>query len=319
LQTIILAAGKGTRLHPITRHRSKAMLPILGMPILERILEQMAPNGIHDFILVISPEDECIRGYFQERMEKWGRIRFAYQEEHLGSAHALGCAAPLISEDFMVSACDNLTSARHIACMHEAWRSGIHQDALLSIMPADPQRISQTGIVEMEGPRVKRIIEKPRPDQAPSNISSLPLYCFSTRILDLLAEVPLSSRGEYELPSAIQMLIDQGGEVRGVYTDHRLTLTNLDDLLSINLYYLERSEEAFQVAPDEVGENTQLIPPLCVEAGSVIGRDCTIGPNVYIEPNCRIGDRVHLRDAVILRHSKVRDDSQMINQVYFEA
>jgi dTDP-glucose pyrophosphorylase len=221
LQTVILAAGKGTRLHPITLHRSKAMLPIVGKPILEHILDQVAPSGLHDFILVISPEDECIQGYFEDRAEKWGSIQFAYQKERLGSAQALSCAAPLISGDFIVSACDNLTSARHIGRMLGAWQSQSYQDALLSVMPADPQRISQVGIVEMEGPRVKRIVEKPRPEQAPSNIASLPLYCFSTRILDLLNEVPLSIRGEYELPSAIQMLIDRGGEVRGINTNQR--------------------------------------------------------------------------------------------------
>ena len=319
MQTVILAAGKGTRLYPITRHRSKAMLPIVGKPIVERILDQMAPNGIHDFILVISREDECIQRYFEDRAENWGRIRFAYQEERLGSAQALDCAAPLINGNFIVSACDNLTSARHIGGMLEAWQSEPHQDAVLSIMPADPRRISQVGIVEMEGQRVKRIVEKPRPDQAPSNIASLPLYCFSTRILDLLGKVPLSVRGEYEIPSAIQMLIDGGGEVRGVNTDQRLTLTNADDLLSINLYYLEHGDEALEVAPDQVGPNTRLIPPICVEAGTVIGRGCTIGPNVYLEPKCRIGDGVQLRDAVILRHSKVPDGSRMIGQVYFEA
>lgn len=319
MQTVILAAGRGTRLHPITQNRSKAMLPILGKPIVERILDQMAPNGIEDFILVISPEDECILQYFQGRADSWGNIQFAYQEERLGSAQALSCAAPLISGDFIVSACDNLTSAKHIGGMLEAWRSGPHQDALLSIMPADPQRINQVGIVELEGPRVKRIVEKPRPEQAPSNIASLPLYCFSTRILDLLAEVSLSIRGEYELPSAIQMLIDQGGEVRGVNTNQRLTLTNPDDLLSINLYCLKHSEEVFQMAPDQVGANTRLIPPLCVEPGTVIGRDCMIGPNVYIEPDCQIGDRVHLRDAVILRHARVPDGTEMIGQVYFDS
>jgi NDP-sugar pyrophosphorylase family protein len=319
LQTVILAAGKGTRLYPITRHRSKAMLPIVGKPIVERILDQMAPNGIEDFILVISSEDECIRRYFQDRAEKWGRIRFAYQEERVGSAQALNCAAALINGDFIVSACDNLTSAGHVARMLEVWQSEPRQDAVLSIMPADPRRISQVGIVEMEGRQVKRIVEKPNPDQAPSNIASLPLYCFSTRILDLLSAVPLSIRGEYELPSAIQMLIDQGGQVTGVNTDQRLTLTNPEDLLSINLYYLTHSDEALEAAPDQVGANTRLIPPVCVEAGTVIGQDCTIGPTVYIEPDCQIGDRVQLRDAVVLRHSKVPDGTRMIRQVHFEA
>ena len=318
MQAVILAAGKGTRLHPITQHRPKAMLPILGKPIVERILDQIAPNGIDDFILVIGPEDEGLLRHSQERAGTWGSIRFAFQEERLGSAQALSRAAALIKEDFILSACDNLTSKEHIGRMLEAWESGGRQGALLSIMAADPQRISQLGIVEMEGRRVKHIVEKPRPDQAPSNIASLPLYCFSTRILDLLPKVPLSARGEYELPSAIQLLIDEGGQVTGVNTERRLTLTNADDLLRINLEYLQHSDEALQVVPEQVGANTRLVPRLCIEPGTVIGGDCTIGPNVYIEPNCQIGDRVRVRDAVILRHSQVPDDSEINQRVYYE-
>ncbi len=57
MQAVILAAGKGSRLHPITTNRSKAMLPILGKPIVERVMEHLAINGIDDFILVVSPDD----------------------------------------------------------------------------------------------------------------------------------------------------------------------------------------------------------------------------------------------------------------------
>jgi dTDP-glucose pyrophosphorylase len=82
-------------------------------------------------------------------------------------------------------------------------------------MQAELERVGETGVVEMDGPWIKRIVEKPLPGQAPSGISSLPLYCFSPRILDYVPDVRLSTRGEYELQDAIQMLIDRAGRVGG--------------------------------------------------------------------------------------------------------
>ena len=66
MQSVILAAGLGSRLHPITTDRSKAMLPILGKPIVERVMEALAKNGVDDFILVVSPEDRYITNYFRQ-------------------------------------------------------------------------------------------------------------------------------------------------------------------------------------------------------------------------------------------------------------
>jgi NDP-sugar pyrophosphorylase family protein len=64
MQAVILAAGKGSRLNPITLNRSKAMVPILGKPIVERVMEELVQNGIHDFILIVSREDSEVGRYF---------------------------------------------------------------------------------------------------------------------------------------------------------------------------------------------------------------------------------------------------------------
>jgi bifunctional UDP-N-acetylglucosamine pyrophosphorylase/glucosamine-1-phosphate N-acetyltransferase len=179
----------------------------------------------------------------------------------------------------------------------------------------EPERLGSVGIVELEGPWVARIVEKPAPDEAPSDISSLPLYLFSHRILDYLPEVSLSPRGEYELQDAIQMLIERDGRVRGVLAESRLTLTDASDLLSINCHYLTHGGERPQLAPHTVGPRTHLVTPLHVGEGTVIGADCVIGPNVYVEARCRIGDGVNLRDAVLLRGTVVEDGATVIDEV----
>ncbi len=315
MQGVILAAGKGSRLHPITVARSKAMLPILGRPIVERVMERLLAHGVDDFVLVISPDDREMTRYFRRESPLAADVRFVYQPERLGMAHALQQAAPLIEGDFVLSACDNLVAEDHVGRLLHTWRSDRQPNAVLTLMPVEPERLGSVGIVELDGPWVTRIVEKPAPDEAPSEISSLPLYVFSRRILDYLPEVPRSPRGEYELQDAIQLLIDRDGHVTGVQTHRRLTLTNAADLLAINRHYLTHGVGCPQLAPQTVGPRTRLVTPLRIESGTVIGADCTVGPHVYVERACHIGAGVTLRNAVVLRGASVSAGATITDRV----
>ncbi|MEW5870190.1 MAG: sugar phosphate nucleotidyltransferase [Chloroflexota bacterium] len=315
MQAIILAAGKGSRLHPITTSRSKAMLPILGKPIVERVMEHHCANGVTDFILVVNHDDRYITRYFHRESTLDADVRFVYQMQRQGMADALRCAQPLIEDDFILSACDNLTSKEHIARMLAAWRAEPRPNAILTLTRMPAEQLSSTGVVVMQGPWVTRIVEKPAPGLAPSDIASLPLYIFSQAILDYLPEVPRSPRGEYELQDAIQMLIERQAGVRGLLVEGRLTLTRPADLLEINRHYLTTGNNLPQLQPQTVGPNTRLVTPLHIEQGVIIGANCTIGPNVYIERDCHIGDNAEIKDAILLRESTIPDGAQITDQV----
>lgn len=315
MQAVILAAGKGSRLHPITTKRSKAMLPILGKPIVERVMEHLAINGIDDFILVVSPDDTQITRYFGRESQLEADVRFVYQAQRLGMADALRGAAPLIDGDFILSACDNLTSPQHVANLLAAWRQPPCPNAVLTLMTIPPEQVPASGVVAMEGDTVVRIVEKPRLQDAPSHIASLPLYGLPHSILEYLPEVQPSARGEYELQDAIQLLIQRQGQVRGVMVASRLTLTSPADLLQINRHFLMEGNDMPQIQPQRVGAGTQLTTPLHIDAGVQIGAGCRIGPNVYIERNCRIGDGATIRDAIVLRESVVPAQADIHDEV----
>jgi NDP-sugar pyrophosphorylase family protein len=291
------------------------MVPVLGKPLVERVMEDLYHNGVNDFILVVSPDDRDIIRYFRFDSTIEADVRFVYQVERLGMADALRKAAPLIVDDFVLSACDNLTSAEYVGQMLAAWNSDPKPHAVLSLMPVARDKISSTGIVELDGEWIVRIVEKPSLKEAPSNVSSLPLYCFGRDLLEYLPEIELSPRGEYELQDAIQMLIERVGRVRGVFVERRLTVTGPADLLDINRLYLLSGGDRPQLAPKTVGPNTRLITPLHIEGNVVIGADCTIGPNVYIEQDCQIGTGSYIRDAVVLRSVAVPAGTRIVDEV----
>ena len=158
-------------------------------------------NGVRDFVFVISPDDTEITSYFTERTSLDITARFVIQEERLGMAHALRLAAPLVDGRFVVSACDSLLDPAYV---RKLFLVDDEADAVLSLLDVEPDKLCRSGVVELDGERIRRIVEKPSPGNAPSNTVSLPHYVFSPRLLELLPSVKPSFRGEYEIQDAIQ-------------------------------------------------------------------------------------------------------------------
>lgn len=314
---VILAAGKGTRLYPLSPQRSKAMTLILDVPIIQRIIENLASTGLSDFIVVAQPNDHRLIQHFHCHSSLNLQVNFVFQHQPLGTADALKLAKPRIRGAFVLSACDNLINPSDISRMISAWESNPQLEAILGLMPLDDGQRIDCGIVETDGDRVTRIIEKPVEGQTKSRIASLPIYCFSQRILNYLEEVPLSPRGEYEIQDAIQALIDNHLPVKGIFIKQRYTLTKPEDLLAINKHYFESDNDYAKLSLSRLGSDCQLFPPFHIGSGTKLGSNCSIGPYVYIQENCKIGDRVRLQDVVVMEGSTLADDTAITGKVIF--
>lgn len=314
MQGVILAAGKGTRLQPLTLTRSKAMAPVAGKPLVGHVADLLVGQGVDDLVVVASPQDMELHAYVTSRLAACVQVQLVMQVERLGMAHALRLAAPYLEGPFVMSACDNLVPAGHVDDLirtHQARRA----DATLSLLPIDVRDAAKTGVVVWEPPFVRRIVEKPKPEEAPSNISSLPLYVFGPALLDILPQVSLSVRGEYEVQDAIQRLIE-GGAVVGVEAASRQQVTNAADLLDLNLTYLERQVEGPCVAAGAVvGNDVLLARSVWIEAGAVVEAGSRIGPRVLIERGAVIGAGAEIADAVILRDTVVPAGARIYNQI----
>jgi bifunctional UDP-N-acetylglucosamine pyrophosphorylase/glucosamine-1-phosphate N-acetyltransferase len=318
MQAVILAAGRGTRLHPITKTRTKAMCPVDGKPIVERVMDTMVANGIADFILVISPDDTEITAHFEHKSAIQADIQFVHQKEQLGMGHALLQAAAHIQDDFILSSCDNLVEEHVILHMLTMWVGDPPPNGILTLLRVGPEELTRMGVIEMdkEG-RITRIVEKPSLDQAPSDIASPPLYLFSPRLLQYLSKIKTSKRGEIELQDAIQNMIENDGNVYGLMLPDRLDLTHPSDLLKLNLHFLSDDPLKEKIQTDRIGKGTRILKPVVIESNVIIGSDCIIGPNVFIESGVNIGNDVRLDNCVILRGSHVSTASQISKQIFW--
>jgi NDP-sugar pyrophosphorylase family protein len=302
MQAVMLAAGFGTRLRPVTDRRSKAMVPVLGRPLVERALTPFVEHGVRDVVFVVAPEDAEIEKHFAQRSNLGITARFVVQQERLGMGHALRLAAPFVDDRFAVSACDSLLDPSSVRNLLGA---AADTDAVLSLLDVKRELVTRSGVVEMDGDRVVRIVEKPSLDKAPSNTVSLPHYVFSSRILEFLPLVGRSQRGEYEVQDAIQRLIDNDGTVIGVRASGRHQVSTTQDLLQLTRRLFSAEPELGRVDQAVGGCRFTAIEPLRIEHGVELGVDCEIGPETFLESGCRIGDGAIIRRSIVLRDGRV--------------
>ncbi len=295
-QAVILAAGRGTRLGPLTQDRPKSMLPVLGQPIAAHVLGTMADAGVRRFVIVVGQDDGGMRAYFERAALPGVEIRFAVQARATGTVDALTLAAPHLDGPFLLSSVDNLTSAAHVRRLISRFAAGPDAIAALSLLPASPEQIQRSAGVVIAGDWITAIEEKP--EQPPSPWAAIMIYAFSHDYLDYLGRVPVSSRGEREIVSGIQAALAEGRRVSYVTTDRRLHLTRERDLLEINVTLLRENGELH--VHSDLPASVQLLAPARIDPEVSVGIGARLGPNVYLESGAIVGAGASVANSLIL-------------------
>ncbi|MFC2038535.1 bifunctional sugar-1-phosphate nucleotidylyltransferase/acetyltransferase [Chloroflexota bacterium] len=315
MKAIILAAGEGSRMQPLTSNRPKVMLPIANKPIIEHLLIEAREAGIRDFIFIVGYHDEQIRDYFGAG-SKWDvNIEYATQRNQLGTADAVRMVAGLIDDNFLMMNGDIIVGRNDIQNL--AAGSGITM-SLFTV-----ENTEGLGLVEVEEDRVIRIHEKV--GKPPSNLANAGLYLFTPEIFEAIAKTPTSQRGEYEITDSLQLIIDNGGDVGYRKIEYWLDTSFPWDLLPANEALLSRIETENL---GEVENNVVIKGPVSIGTGTVvksgsyivgpviIGEGCDIGPNCYIRPHTSIGNGCHIGAAVEVKNSIIMKDTKIPHHNY---
>src|SRR3954453_3890440 len=240
MKGLILSGGRGPRLRPLTHTSAKQLVPVANKPVLFYGIEAMAEAGIDEVGAIIAPETGAnIREAAGDGSRFGVRIEYIEQDAPLGLAHAVLTAEPFIGDSpFVMYLGDNLL--RHgISDLVDEFRSN-HPDALILLTPvSDPEHY---GVAELDGDRVKRLVEKPK--DPPSNMALVGVYMFTSSIFDAGKAIEPSGRGELEITDAIQHLVDSGLRVdshvvHGWWKD----TGQVQDMLDANRLILDDIEE----------------------------------------------------------------------------
>ena len=310
---VVLGAGEGTRMRPLTYNRPKVMLPVLGTPILERIVSSCVEAGILHVIIVTGYLEEAIRSHF-DKADLGAQIEYVRQEQQRGTADAINQVRDLVDERFLALNGDSLVSSLTLKLLAQT-----APDRVVHIAAKRVKEPSNYGILEVIDDAVVRITEKP--DEPRSDLANLGIYAFEPEIFECIAETRKSARGEYEITDAIQLLIDQGYRVGFTKVEEPwIDIGRPWDLLSANELLMQTLESANEGAVEplttlkgvvRIGRGSVIKNGAYITGPVIIGEGCEIGPNCLLRAGACIGNRVKIGNAVEVKNSIIMDESKI--------
>lgn len=242
---VIPVAGHGTRLLPATKSQPKEMLPVARKPIVQYVVEELVSNGIQQILFVTGRSKASIENHFDHDPELFRALsdghkhellreldfealkaNFFYTRQRLqkGLGDAVLCGESFAGEEpFLVALGDSILGlnavSRAVSRMAEVYESR-RASCVIAVEEVPREETRHYGIVQPEENgdvfRIVNLVEKPRPENAPSNLAIAGRYIFSPVIFDMIRRVQPDSRGEIQLTNAIQLLCEQGRRVIGV-------------------------------------------------------------------------------------------------------
>lgn len=234
-KAVFPVAGMGTRFLPATKANAKEMLPIVDKPLIQYAAEEAVAAGCNELIFITGRNKRSIEDHFDKAYELETELEakqkhrllecvqnilpdhvsciFIRQAEALGLGHAVLCARPAVgNEPFAVILADDLIDAPQGALKQMVDIYNQSGNSVLGVETVDPSQTGSYGIVEVEKlksyQRVTNIVEKPKPEEAPSNLAVVGRYILTPRIFDLLTDLPRGAGNEIQLTDAIARLLD---------------------------------------------------------------------------------------------------------------
>jgi len=312
MKCIILAAGEGKRMHPLTYTRPKVMLPIANRPILEWNLLNAKAAGIKNFVFVIGYKSEMVRNHFQNG-KKWNiKIEYVNQGKAQGTAHAIGMTEKFVN-DFIILCGDTIFGKQDIKNIIQK------KNSMGLVKVENPE---EYGIVETQGKQIKKIYEKtPGPF---TDVINAGIYHFNKKIFDFIKKTKKSPRGEYEITDSINMMIKEH-KIEGVQLKEWRDVIYPWHLLDANEEILKKLKSKNNGKQEKntnlegmiiIGKNTKIMSGSYIKGPVVIGDNCKIGPNCYIRSCTSIGDNCHVGNACEIKNTIIMSNSNTPHQNY---
>ncbi|UCG56402.1 MAG: UTP--glucose-1-phosphate uridylyltransferase GalU [Phycisphaerales bacterium] len=269
-KAVIPAAGFGTRFLPATKSQPKEMLPIVDTPVIQYVVEEVAGSGITDVLMIIGKGKRSIEEHFDRsfqlesqllengkeaelqqvrQISELADIHFVWQKQMKGLGDAVYCARHHVQEEpFAVLLGDTVIDADKPATKQLVESFERLGDPLVLLEEVEPSRVSRYGVIDGEEiePGVYKIrdfVEKPSPEQAPSNLAISGRYLLTPDIFRCIEQVSLDERGEIQLTEALRIMVKK----RPVYglrlAGRRCDIGNKEGFIRANIEFALRRDD----------------------------------------------------------------------------
>lgn len=269
-KAVIPAAGLGTRFLPATKAQPKEMLPVVDKPTLQYIIEEVVQSGIQKILIITGRNKSPVEDHFDRsvelelELERKGQlvllaevkaiadlaeIHYIRQKEPRGLGHAIACARSFVGEEpFAVLLGDDLVHARKPCLKQLLEAHERYQGTILGVQEVAREAVSRYGIVDGEQVaeglyRVKKLLEKPNPEEAPSRVAILGRYIISPAVFELLARTEPGKGGEIQLTDALDELARKEAVYAYMFEGRRYDVGSKQGFLEATVEYALRREE----------------------------------------------------------------------------
>jgi UTP--glucose-1-phosphate uridylyltransferase len=269
-KAIIPAAGLGTRFLPATKAQPKEMLPIVDKPTIQYIIEEAVASGIEEILIITGRNKKCIEDHFDKsvelemELEKNHKedllelvrdisdlvdIHYIRQKEPKGLGHAILCAKAFVgNEPFAVLLGDDVVDSE-VPCLKQLMDCyKEYKTSILGVQTVDHEDVNKYGIVdgihiEDRVYKVKKLVEKPSIDEAPSNVAILGRYIITPHIFEILTNTAPGKGGEIQLTDALQTLIESEAMYAYNFEGRRYDVGDKLGFLQATVEYALKREE----------------------------------------------------------------------------
>lgn len=313
MQTIVLAAGRGTRMRPLTDEIPKPMLPVANRPLVQHVIDEAVDAGASEIILVVGYGASQIEDHFG-RSYRDIPITYVYQETRAGTGHALATAkTALTNEPFVLLNGDIVVGKGELGPLYD------DVPAVGAIAVDDPRSY---GVFQLDGETVRGIVEKP--EDPPSSLANAGAYSFPPSVLDTIDDLSASARGEYEITDVLDALFHTES-VELVQFDRWLDVGRPWDLLEANEWQIGEvadsregtiSPDATVNGPVHIESGATVRSGVTIDGPVVIRRGATVGPNAFIRPSTLIDVGATVGHAVEIKNSVLFPNATIGHQSY---
>lgn len=313
---VVLAAGEGTRLRPLTAHRPKPMLPAATRPILDSVLDALVAAGITDLHAVVGYERDRVQNHVGAA-HRGVPVHYHRQVKRMGSGHALLRAADAVAGETLVVNGDEVLAPELVAAVRDAHD---RESARVTIAVVESEDAPRYGAVRLADDRVTDLVERPADDGY--RFLNAGVYAVDERTVEAVQATPRRA-GELWLTDAVADLA-AAEEVRGVRTDTPLVTARYPwDLLAVADHLLEtgdvpepeRSPGVYVAETATVADRATLRPPVAVAAHGEVGTGATVGPHAVVGRATTVAPGAVVARSVLDGESRVGPNATLVDAV----
>jgi len=291
MRAMIMAAGVGSRLMPLTAEIPKPMVPVANRPLMENILEVLARHGITEIIANLHCHGQVIKGHFGDGSRFGVNLLYSEEEELLGTAGGVKRCQWFLDDTFVVMSGDALTDVNLTELVEAHKRNG----ALATIALRPMEEVEHYGVVITgENGLIQSFQEKPKRHEALSNLVNTGIYVFEPEIFDYIPEEQFYDFGRQVFPHLVRVNAPFYGHAIARYW------CDVGDIEAYRQAHRDVLEGRVEYAVrGQLLKGTLGVTSILIGEGAELGRGVSMRGCVVIGPGCRIGDGAVLEDAVI--------------------